>query len=174
MGSGFDGVLSDSWSARRRASEGLLKGNDRPGEPGDPHEGTKTVGIKEEDEEGGASRLEPAASNGGVSGSQTDQPSQDSVVNGAGHVQTTLRTISGGMNNLSLEPGSHNSPQIPPTATNVPPGPPPGLSDPATMEWTYLDPQGQVQGKCVSCMRLRSLKPPLRRSFPRSYNAKVV
>ncbi|KAI0762078.1 hypothetical protein BC629DRAFT_986405 [Irpex lacteus] len=146
MGSGFDGVLSDSWSARRRASEGLLKGNDRPGEPGDPHEGTKTVGIKEEDEEGGASRLEPTASKGGVSGSQTDQPSQDPAINGTGHAQATLGTISSGINSLSLDSGSQNSPQIPPTTTNVPPGPPPGLSDPATMEWTYLDPQGQVQG----------------------------
>ncbi len=174
MGSGFDGVLSDSWSARRRASEGLLKGNDRPGEPGDPHEGTKTVGIKEEDEEGGASRLEPTASKGGVSGSQTDQPSQDPAINGTGHAQATLGTISSGINSLSLDSGSQNSPQIPPTTTNVPPGPPPGLSDPATMAWTYLDPQGQVQGQCVSRMRLRSLKLPLCRSLHRSYNAKVV
>ena len=34
------------------------------------------------------------------------------------------------------------------SATNpLPSGPPPGFTDPESIEWSYLDPQGQVQGE---------------------------
>ena len=149
MGSGFDGVLSDSWSSRRRLSEGGVKGNGRHGE-GDPHDGSKAAGIKEEDEEVGASRLDPTDSNSGVSDSRMDPPSNNnSLANGANTGQTATDNISSGINNISLDSPVQNtghSPMVPSNTANIPPGPPPGLADPSAMDWTYLDPQGQVQG----------------------------
>ncbi|KAI0090042.1 hypothetical protein BDY19DRAFT_942078 [Irpex rosettiformis] len=149
MGSGFDGVLSDSWSSRRRASEGLLKGNGRHGEGGDPQDGSKAAGIKEEEEEVGATQLEPADSSGGIHDTRVDQVSHNPHVHGSGLGQTASNIISSGVSNLSLDPATQNagnSPLVPPNMANISPGPPPGLPDPSTMEWSYLDPQGQIQG----------------------------
>ncbi|KAI0700406.1 hypothetical protein BC835DRAFT_1327310 [Cytidiella melzeri] len=146
LGSGFDGVLSDSWSSRRRASEGLSKGSGRSGDTGDPQDEPKAVGIKEEDEDIGATRLEASNSSGGISASHSDQPSDSPVTHGGGLGQTASDTLSSGINNLSLDARAQNSPLVPSTTDGILPGPPPGLADPTTMEWSYLDPQGNVQG----------------------------
>ncbi|EEB88143.1 hypothetical protein MPER_14184, partial [Moniliophthora perniciosa FA553] len=52
--------------------------------------------------------------------------------------------IDTGMAHLSVEPNSSQSATNSPGVAAAPP--PPGLADLGSIEWSYLDPQGQVQG----------------------------
>ncbi|KAG2149771.1 hypothetical protein BD769DRAFT_1408297 [Suillus cothurnatus] len=152
--SGFDGVLNggDSWMARRRTSESVLKvgGASTGTRPESREEDTKGHNIKEVEEEhpvqntalqpstSGASQLSPipdslpptTTSN---SPSQQSAPSADSVAHG--------------MTGMSLGENERANANfhLNPVVDSVTTGPPPGL-DPASVEWSYLDPQGQVQG----------------------------
>lgn len=129
----FDGVLNggEAWMARRRASEGLLKGGtvrEPSGDDGD-NSGMK---IKEEDET--AQEVDPGPAQLHIETLPTDSTEgQSGLENGT--VQLHLDT---------------------PVSTTVPTGPPPGL-DLASIEWSYLDPQGQVQGTYTSLQSLDTL-----------------
>jgi len=137
---GFDGILNggDSWTARRRASEGLVKGagasRDGGGEDG------RNPDIKEEDEE----------NNGGGGEVKTSAQTQSDPVEAAKTNGTILQhpeNIETGIAQLSVEPTSQQSMSSSPASNPATLGPPPGITDLASVEWSYLDPQGQVQGK---------------------------
>ncbi|KAJ6519369.1 hypothetical protein C8R45DRAFT_951225 [Mycena sanguinolenta] len=124
----FDGVLNggESWVARRRASEAKAVARDA-----DHHDGPN-LEIREEDEDTNAN-----ADSGGIAAPKEipqatataspprDPPaaSQPKIGDGATH---------------------QNGSDAP--ATVVPNGPPPGIRDLASVQWSYLDPQGQLQG----------------------------
>ncbi|KAH7929382.1 hypothetical protein BV22DRAFT_1057157 [Leucogyrophana mollusca] len=150
VGGGFDGVLNggDSWVARRRASEGVLRsggGVPRDGEPKGPE-------IKEEEEDSGFGR-------GGARGTDLfnglppsgspilDTLPPDEIPDAS---RQTAPPDSNSLNNgvaaISLNGDGDTMNTAPVTAFHPVSGPPPGLSDPASVEWSYLDPQGQVQG----------------------------
>ncbi|KAJ8090529.1 kinesin-like protein [Marasmius tenuissimus] len=133
---GFDGVLNggESWVARRRASEGLGKVAGISREPsGEENE------IREEDEEGRAERgkeTEPQKASESLS-----QP--DPRTDASGIATQRPEDITNGFAQLSVDQktqGIINSP-IPPQA-----GVPSPPTDLGSVEWSYLDPQGQVQG----------------------------
>ncbi len=121
---GFDGVLSDTWSARRRASENVPKGGGRGDKETDGD--LKDPDIKEEEEDAVRASEQAKQSSGGT----------PSGVNGDG-TSNGVEQVNGQIGNTSIsgqgrQPGPHQ--------------PPPGLADLSTIDWSYLDPQGQIQG----------------------------
>ncbi|KAF8634404.1 hypothetical protein AX15_000856 [Amanita polypyramis BW_CC] len=138
--SNFDGILSssDSWSVRRRTSEASLKSavtmsreasNDLQNE-------ARAYEIREGKE-------------------------RDNFDNGVGkildqglEVQAAPQTDYEGTHNLALAetelPTDHSSINAvdynKAGISRAPSGPPPGLQDLATVEWSYKDPTGQIQG----------------------------
>ena len=149
---GIDGVLSDSWSVRRRPSEGGLKVGGRTGEPGENQDNPQASGIKEEEEEQqyASADGDGGRTNGAGQPSQQEAPPESPQV-GRGDVNTD--NVSAGVGKLSLNTQGNNvtadnanntAPHTP--VENVTTGPPPGIVDLSTVEWSYLDPQGQVQG----------------------------
>ncbi|KAJ3910413.1 hypothetical protein F5879DRAFT_929457 [Lentinula edodes] len=132
---GFDGVLNggESWVARRRASEGLL-----PKIPAnsarDPGEDSKELEIREEDEENHLdSNPEPDPQRGSKA---TDQ------LAGGLAMQKPDKIESGAALDVPATLSVSNSP----ASTSASIGLPPGIVDLSSVEWSYLDPQGQVQG----------------------------
>ncbi|KAH9927459.1 uncharacterized protein BXZ73DRAFT_90731 [Epithele typhae] len=120
---GFDGVLNDSWTARRRASENAPKNKSEKegdGEPKDPH-------IKEEEEEPPL----PSERSRETTGSSTGQP-----LNGNVGANKATEQINGQVQETSISGQSA-------TGAPAPPKPPADLSK---VEWSYLDPQGRLQG----------------------------
>ena len=49
--------------------------------------------------------------------------------------------------NLEVQNQPNPNPQVLSTINPLPSAPPPGLTDLASIEWSYLDPQGQIQGE---------------------------
>lgn len=134
---GFEGVLGDSWSSRRRG-DSLSKSNAeapprREREPTDPGRDLKGPDIKEEDEDAArqAERNGSTGTNPGVA--RLDAP----ATNGDGTDNTDeIHGVNTGAATLNLG-----------DTTGGVPSNPPGLADLANIEWSYLDPQGNVQGK---------------------------
>ncbi|KAF5392406.1 hypothetical protein D9757_002183 [Collybiopsis confluens] len=136
---GFDGVLNggDSWVARRRASEGII--NQSGNSARDPGEDPKELEIKEEDEENHP-------------GSQPKSNSQHHSI----HLQSSLtggiapdrpEIVESAITQMTIDVPIHNAQSVTssPASTSASIGPPPGI-DLAGVEWSYLDPQGHVQG----------------------------
>ncbi|PIL30875.1 hypothetical protein GSI_07044 [Ganoderma sinense ZZ0214-1] len=121
---GFDGVLSDTWSARRRTSENVPKGGGKGDKETDGE--TKDLDIKEEEEDAIRASEQAKEPAGGTSGG----------VNGEG-TSNGVEQVNGQLGNVSIS-GQDGQP-----AQNQPP---PGLADLSTIDWSYLDPQGQIQG----------------------------
>ncbi|KAJ7655269.1 hypothetical protein DFH06DRAFT_496661 [Mycena polygramma] len=125
----FDGVLNggESWVSRRRASEAKAVGNaSRDAEARGPE-------IREEDED-------PNPNSGGKSvpheiPQATASPSPDPPPP-APQPKTGDR--------VSQSPQVQNGSGL--GGSVVPNGPPPGILDLASVQWSYLDPQGQLQG----------------------------
>jgi PERQ amino acid-rich with GYF domain-containing protein len=150
FGPGFDGVLSggDSWIARRKAAEALAKSTGASrGEPAG-ETGTKAVKIKEEDEEPDIATtvtLEDMAEPNIQS-----TPEQFNTTAGPPK-EPEMQTINKDMGDLSLgQYGPEGVSGGGTAATSLAPGPPLSTqnhSDLASVEWSYLDPQGNVQGK---------------------------
>lgn len=154
--SGFDGVLNggDSWMARRRTSESMLKagGASTGTRPEGREEDVKGPNIKEVEENtslaenttlqpdlSGASQQLSPIPDALPPDTTTDSPNQRSSSN-ADSVARRMAGMNLGQNertNANFHPN--------PVADGLATGPPPGL-DPASIEWSYLDPQGQVQG----------------------------
>lgn len=161
IGTGFDGVLSDTWSSRRRASEALSK----PGgglvnrfERGANDLHTESNGIQEETEEqqrdhnhklSDSEQKESTKEHSVKSNGQTVQP-ENGVPSGS---YVAVGDLKDKVSYLTLEErpaeGQNNSKGDSPAI-----GPPPGFTDLASIEWSYLDPQGQTQGE--SQLRHRS------------------
>jgi PERQ amino acid-rich with GYF domain-containing protein len=138
----FDGVLNtgDSWVARRRASEASLKstvGTSR--EQGDQFD-NKALEIREEEEDGSHQRqsTERAEEKLNVSPSPFQTGGAASMPNNP--------TVTTNMAHLSI--GANGSPVPEPLDNHASNGPPPGIPDLASVEWSYKDPSGQVQGTC--------------------------
>ncbi|EIW86395.1 hypothetical protein CONPUDRAFT_148488 [Coniophora puteana RWD-64-598 SS2] len=135
FGSGIDGVLSnsDSWVARRRASESTKPGSNTSRDATDGE--LKGPDIKEE-EEGQPSMDAP----------QGDVVTRDVPSTGAHSLDENH--IANGVASIALS-GASPVPQIAPPNPHfdspVPPGLP-GNPDPSTIEWSYVDPSGTVQG----------------------------
>ncbi|KAJ7225976.1 hypothetical protein GGX14DRAFT_642192, partial [Mycena pura] len=123
----FDGVLNggESWVARRRASEAKAAAN--ASRDSDTHEG-RTSDIREEDED--------TSLNAG--GSKVQQEKLKAKHSPSPDPPTTQSKPA---DTVSYSPHAQNG-----TEPIVPPGPPPGIQDPASVQWSYLDPQGQLQG----------------------------
>ncbi|KAJ7693585.1 hypothetical protein B0H17DRAFT_489140 [Mycena rosella] len=119
----FDGVLNggESWVARRRASEAKSIGN--ASRDPDHHEG-RGLEIREEDEDATLNSNPHETPQATASPSHDPPPAQPKAGDGPSYVQ--------------------NGSELP--ATTVPNGPPPGILDLASVQWSYLDPQGQLQG----------------------------
>ncbi|EKM60710.1 uncharacterized protein PHACADRAFT_133413 [Phanerochaete carnosa HHB-10118-sp] len=147
---GIDGVLSDSWSIRRRTSEGLLKAGGRAGDLNENQDNSQATGIKEEEEEHRITgQSDVGAANGDENAPPNDLPPK-SLLAGSGEAQANADIVSASVGKLSLNTqgvemnaGNAVSQTI---LENTPAGPPPGIVDLNTVEWSYLDPQGQVQG----------------------------
>ncbi|KAJ7022069.1 hypothetical protein C8F04DRAFT_1139338 [Mycena alexandri] len=126
----FDGVLNggESWVARRRASEAKLVASRDP----DLVEGLGSE-IREEDEDANFE------SGGNTKPKEVPQaapsPSRDPPA------ATQPKTTGDG---ASYTPQVQNGADLGGPA--VPNGPPPGIRDLASVQWSYLDPQGQLQG----------------------------
>ncbi|OJA20426.1 hypothetical protein AZE42_09467, partial [Rhizopogon vesiculosus] len=147
--SGFDGVLNggDSWMARRRTSESMLKAS--PGIlPEGREEDVKEPTAKEVENTGvtqnqsgpsGASQQSPPISDALPPDTTRDSPNQQFAL----HADSVASHIAG----MSLAEKERTNTNFHPNPVVDTPmvGPPPGL-DPASIEWSYLDPQGQVQG----------------------------
>ncbi len=148
---GFDGVLSDAWSSRRRTSEGgLLKGNARAGDTSDSQNDPKTEGIKEEEEEPGA-HGQPIGDTRPEQSLKTDPPLATPISTHDDQTHAQPDAVDSRMAGLSLNTRVQRS-SATPSLVSTPvdmasTGPPPGLIDINAVEWSYLDPQGQVQGK---------------------------
>lgn len=180
---GIDGVLSDSWSIRRRTSEGLLKPAGRTGDGSESHDNPQATGIKEEEEENKVAGQDDGGAPNGVGQAAQSDPPPENVLAGRGEAQANANSIGAGIGKLTLntQPGDVNAgdvnagnpaPHSP--VESAPAGPPPGIMDLSTVEWSYLDPQGQVQGTEPSVCHRWQLNLRLLRPVPSCYNAEVV
>ncbi|EGO02779.1 hypothetical protein SERLA73DRAFT_119817 [Serpula lacrymans var. lacrymans S7.3] len=152
--SGFDGVLSggDSWVARRRASEGMLKSAGAPPAARAEHGESDNKGpeIKEEEEENPPAPPKNArneAKSGAQQSSSPPAPLSAHIPSNPIISETYLESGVANMslnNNNNVQAGQQIASGM--TTSISPAGPPPGLPDVSTVEWSYLDPQGQVQG----------------------------
>ncbi|KAG6381373.1 acetyl-coenzyme A transporter 1-domain-containing protein [Boletus reticuloceps] len=150
FGSGFDGVLNsgDSWSRKRPSAgvAGLGGGILARGEG--KEEDARYSEIKEEEEStthhsSDVHDGDPAAIMHPPSSGPNMPPSNLGPLS-----SSDLDSVGQGMAVMSLETLNqpNANPRVSSTTNPLPSGPPPGLTDPASIEWSYLDPQGQVQG----------------------------
>ncbi len=131
---GFDGVLNDSWTARRRQAENVLKagaGANRTDKETD--EENKGPDIKEEEEE--ANPPDRKVPSGGTLASDQRRQNSEGDTNGPPSVDQ----VHSQLGNLSISGQGHSQSG---SANKHPPG----LGDLSDMDWSYLDPQGEVQG----------------------------
>jgi PERQ amino acid-rich with GYF domain-containing protein len=160
---GFDGILNsgDTWVSRRRASESgtrLNLGATPRADGDDEPQSTSSLKIDEEEEEQhrhSESIDPPVSQKKGASPQDLSPPSGDSLqepkltdvdntvsspANGnEGPASSTLHTATHPVaaDGLPVQPLT-NSVSATPSSQLVP--------NPASVEWSYLDPQGQVQG----------------------------
>ncbi|KAH7883792.1 hypothetical protein F5I97DRAFT_1813828 [Phlebopus sp. FC_14] len=145
FGSGFDGVLNsgDTWT-RKRPSAGVTGAGGSISTRGEGKEDEfRGSGIKEEEEELGR-RVDSGGSTQSSSpvpcvpppGRSTDGRTDSSL---GDQVIRDIAAMSLEADNVDPNPATSHA------ITAAISGPPPGL-DPTSVEWSYLDPQGQVQG----------------------------
>lgn len=148
FGPSFDGVLNgpESWTSRRRATEGLSKAEAAISPQGDREDGERLDGkdsdIKEEDEDRLEERLDSAQNDVLVI------PASQQDVSGDGSRLLDMQPVDRNSANSSI--AGRNIPETSNTATMDLASAPPGIPDLASVEWSYLDPQGQVQGQVPS------------------------
>lgn len=140
---GFDGVLNggDSWLARRRASEGVLKSTGPTG--GEYRQDNASSEIREEDEgDGNVAQRRNQDRNDFTPSPQPNSSTSNS--NSPKPVAQEPSDLNKGRALVHLEAnGGLDGSSSPSNAR----GPPPGILDLASVEWSYLDPQGQIQGR---------------------------
>lgn len=152
--------MDGPWTSKRRAAENAAKSGGK---------------VDREPEKSGTDEKisEVEVSLGTVA--QTDQDAGPSVVAGSGVGQPDVLQASSSMsstNEPTLSRSAASADSISNSAT--PSGPPPGL-DLGTVEWSYLDPQGQIQG-IMTGLHFSSYMNSYRctRSVPGKYHAEVV
>lgn len=136
----FDGVFSggDSWMARRRASEASSKPI-RDG--GGDYTGDDRAPIQEEIEEEDGRDKRDTQSHSQLA--LSSGPNRLHTSNQAGEPETKI-TDTSGLSNRNLSTTSALSDASEGRVAST--GPPPGLVDLTSIEWSYKDPSGQVQG----------------------------
>ncbi|CDO70929.1 hypothetical protein BN946_scf184829.g37 [Trametes cinnabarina] len=134
---GFDGVLSETWSARRRnadpnkATNGTNK-PDKEGEGNAKGPDNKEAGDTARDPQNGSGEAAREARAGAPAANDA----------GDAKAATAADRLNGQLSKLSVNGQPDTNPQPVVDATK----PPPGLGDLSSIEWSYLDPQGNVQG----------------------------
>ncbi|TBU26370.1 hypothetical protein BD311DRAFT_726243 [Dichomitus squalens] len=122
---GFDGVLSETWSARRRTSENVPKVGGKSDKETDGD--SKDPDIKEEEEDALGASDQAKDPSGGTS----------HAVNGNGN-PNGIERVNEQLGNVSISGQQDGQPQ-----SNQPN---PAIGDLSAIEWSYLDPQGNIQG----------------------------
>jgi PERQ amino acid-rich with GYF domain-containing protein len=150
----FDGVLNsgDSWVSRRRASEGLQKSAVVKGDAGggEGQQDGKEADIKEEEEEEGRKETDrnPIISDGSSSVHRPEsppqpEPSRSPPSDPPPSKSPEVQVASSGSRKVSST--AETSVGIISAVNTAPP-----LQDLTSVEWSYLDPQGQVQGQATN------------------------
>lgn len=185
---GFDGILNsgETWVSRRRASESGNRLNSGPttrAEGDDEPQSASRLKINEEEEEQHrhSESIDPpdplgqgafSRDLGPPTGDSPQEPEQthmhnavSSPVNGTeGPTSSTLHT---GPHSVAAD-GQPSTNTVPATSA------PQSATNPTNIEWSYLDPQGLVQGTTsITLIILRLIGLPSR-SFPRGAYAEVV
>ncbi|PCH33209.1 hypothetical protein WOLCODRAFT_135000 [Wolfiporia cocos MD-104 SS10] len=153
---GFDGVLNESWSSRRRTSESMTKSNTdsasrKEREGTDSGSDPKGPDIKEEDEDAQANSEQPLDSKSASANKSAQTQGSGTLtaaVNGAASASAGDE-LSSEVASMSLGQQSEDATQTAPgvgLGDSMAPKPPGLTEDPSSVEWSYLDPQGQVQG----------------------------
>jgi PERQ amino acid-rich with GYF domain-containing protein len=136
----------DSWTARRKAAEALSKSTGASREL----VGETEVKIKEEDEEPDIANAVVLDDN--VGSNMQPTPEQFNATSTADETsgQPETQAVNNDMADLSLGNASQYKPEGTAAAslTSVIPQSAQAHLDLASVEWSYLDPQGNVQGKC--------------------------
>lgn len=137
--------------------------------------------IKEEEESTGRHSANAHDSDPAAIIDQSSSPGHDvSPPDAAPDGQVSLSgfdLVGQSMAGMSLEAQNqpNSNPRVLSTTNTLPSGPPPGLTDPASIEWSYLDPQGQVQGEYTlgssNCAVINLMK---YRSLPGGSDAEMV
>ena len=143
--------------ARRRTSESMLKAGVPPGAlQRGREEDVKGLNIKEEVENIGVERntaLQSDLSGASQQSSLTPDALPPDTSSDSPNQRSALSTdsVASHIARMSLsEKELSNTNFYPNQVADTPmAGPPPGL-DPASIEWSYLDPQGQVQGESLT------------------------
>ena len=143
FGSSFDGVLNSG--SKRRLSVNLTgAGGGPPAREDDKDEAPRGSNTKNDD----TLTPDPQGDNSIRTDQQPLSRSPD-IIPPPGNVPSSAPAsdpVVQGVADMSLgEPDNHNLDQRASTA-NSPVTGPPGFADPASIEWSYLDPQGQEQG----------------------------
>ena len=125
-------MLDGPWTSKRRAAENAAKAGGKVDR--EPEKSGTDEKISEEEE----------VSLGTVA--QTDRDAGPSGVANNGVGQPDVLQASSSMSSTNEPPLSQSAASADSIASSATPsGPPPGL-DLGTVEWSYLDPQGQIQG----------------------------
>ncbi|KAG8219990.1 hypothetical protein J3R82DRAFT_997 [Butyriboletus roseoflavus] len=140
----------DSWS-RKRPSAGVTgTGGGMVARDGKEEDARRSE-IKEEEETIGHHSANTHDSNSAAVVDQSSSLGPDVSPDATPDSQVScsgFESVGQSMASMSLDaqnqPNSNS--RALPTINSLPSGPPPGLNDPASIEWSYLDPQGQVQG----------------------------
>lgn len=123
----------------------------RSGEAVENQDSPQTTGIKEEEEEkGGTGQSDSGTVNRVNHSSQSDLPPENPQVGRrepAGGASAGMAKLSSNTQGTETN-GNNVGPHTP--VENAAAGPPPGIVDLSTVEWSYLDPQGHVQGALLS------------------------
>ncbi|KAG9314550.1 hypothetical protein JVU11DRAFT_5350 [Chiua virens] len=154
FGSGFDGVLNngDAWSKRRPPAGATGAGGGVLARGDGREEDARRSEIKEEEESGGHHSSYTRDSDAAVVTDRSSSPGpgtfQSDVIQNNQVSSSEFNPLDQSMASMSLEGRNetNSNARISPTTNPLPLRPPPGLTDPASIEWSYLDPQGQVQG----------------------------
>ena len=156
----FDGILNsgETWVSRRRASESgtrLNSGATRGGGDSEPQSGNRLKIDEVEEEQQRPSGPRPGST--GDNPSQNADPSPGDSTQAAtrpANDSTTSSPMSVGGGSTPFHDATQTSAQVPvdglPAQPSGNPTPvtatPQHVASPVSVEWSYLDPQGQVQG----------------------------
>lgn len=163
----FDGVLNggDSWVARRRASDALQK-HGVPGGENDMNERTGKINeVKEEENDGVGSLRNFSSELPDIGPSSSNEP--DRV-----YAMKDMASVAGGIGQLSLDTDVSSLIDI--TQNQLAIGALPGLTDLASVEWSYKDPTGTIQGELGPLSQKYILIDLSPRPLPRGSDAEMV
>lgn len=151
FGPGFDGVLSGGDSWRRKATEVVSKSTGASREPANETD-SKQVKISEEDEEPDIATTAIPEDKVGPNIRSTSEQFHTGIIANDTTKRPDIQTVNNEKGDASLRNASHYMSEASSGGGFVAPAPAPSPAaqshpDLANVEWSYLDPQGNVQGK---------------------------